>query len=350
MPTKLPVGVLGATGAVGQKFIKLLGGHPWFEVTAVAASDRSAGKRYKHAAAWKQITPIPPGVAELEVRPCIPDLGCRIVFSGLDASVAGEVEEEFAKAGYVVLSNSKNHRLDRDVPLVIPELNHDHLDLIPIQRRNRQCEGYIVTNSNCSTMFLAMALGPLHRAFTVEKVFVATMQAISGAGYPGVPSLDILGNVIPYIGGEEEKMEIETRKILGHLNGSEVELAGFVVSAQCNRVAVEDGHTESVSVKLARSTSVEEISEVLSRFSGPPQELQLPSAPEQPIVVMSAQDRPQPRFDVNHSNGMATLVGRIRTCPLLDYRFTILGHNTIRGAAGASILNAELLKARGYLD
>ena len=350
MKTKIPVAILGATGAVGQKFIKLLENHPWFEVAQVAASEKSAGKRYKEVALWKQSTPIPGAVCDLQVRPCTPDLDCRIAFSGLDASVAGTVEEEFARAGYVVLSNSKNHRMDPDVPLVIPELNHDHLGLIPLQRRKRGTSGYIVTNSNCSTMFLAMALGPLHRAFTVEKVLVATMQAVSGAGYPGVPSLDILGNVIPFIGGEEEKMEIETRKILGLFNGREVELADFSVSAHCNRVAVEDGHTESVSVQLKSKTSTEEIKEVLRTFSGPPQALRLPSAPERPVVVLEAQDRPQPRFDVNHSNGMAALVGRIRACPVLDFKFTVLGHNTIRGAAGASILNAELLKAQGFLD
>jgi aspartate-semialdehyde dehydrogenase len=350
MNAKIPVAVLGATGAVGQKFIKLLENHPWFEVAQVAASDRSAGKRYDEAVMWKQSTPIPGPVGDLQVRPCTPGPDCKIAFSGLDASVAGTVEEEFARAGYVVLSNSKNHRMDADVPLVIPELNHDHLGLIPLQRRNRGTSGYIVTNSNCSTMFLAMALGPLHSAFTVEQVFVATMQAVSGAGYPGVPSLDILGNVIPYIGGEEEKMEIETRKILGRFNGREVELADFSVSAQCNRVAVEDGHTESVSVKLKSKTSPGEIAQVLRTFSGPPQALRLPSAPERPIVVIEAQDRPQPRFDVNHSNGMAALVGRIRACPVLDFKFTVLGHNTIRGAAGASILNAELLKAQGFLD
>ncbi len=350
MGSKIAVGVLGATGAVGQKFIKLLEGHPWFEVTAIAASERSAGKKYGEVVSWKQVTPIPPQVRELEVRPCAPDLGCRVVFSGLDASVAGPVEDEFARAGYVVLSNSKNHRLDEDVPLVIPELNHDHLDIIPIQCRRRRSKGYIVTNSNCSTMFLAMALGPLHREFGVESVFVATMQAISGAGYPGVPSLDILGNVIPYIGGEEEKMEIETRKILGRFNGTEIELAAFPVSAQCNRVPVEDGHTESVSVKLGRKATPQEIAEVLRSFSGPPQELKLPSAPEKPIIVMDAQDRPQPRFDVNHSHGMATLVGRIRRCAIFDCKFTVLGHNTVRGAAGASILNAEFLRARYALE
>ena len=347
---RIPVGVLGATGTVGQKFIKLLEGHPWLEVTQVAASERSAGKRYADVVSWKQNTPIPAAVRDLEVRPCTPDLACRIVFSGLDASVAGEVEENFARAGAIVLTNSRNHRMDDDVPLVIPELNHDHLGLIPVQRRKRAGDGYIVANSNCSTMFLAMALGPLHRAFKVEKVFVATMQAISGAGYPGVPSLDILGNVIPFIGGEEEKMEVETRKILGRFKGESIELADFAVSAQCNRVAVEDGHTESVSVKFARKTTVEEITEAFQDFSGPPQRLGLPSAPERPLIVMSEKDRPQPRFDVNHSNGMAALVGRIRPCPVLDFKFTVLGHNTIRGAAGASILNAELLKAQGFLD
>ncbi len=350
MSVRVPVGVLGATGAVGQKFIKLLENHPWFEVTEVAASERSAGRRYEEAVAWKQNTPIPVAVRLLEVRPCSPDLKCRIVFSGLDASVAGPIEENLARAGYVVLSNSKNHRLDADVPLVLPEMNADHLALIPIQRANRNSSGYIVTNSNCSTMFLAMALGPLHKEFTVEKVLVTTMQAVSGAGYPGVPSLDILGNVIPFIGGEEEKMEIETRKILGRFNGQSIELADFVVSAQCNRVAVEDGHTEAVSVKLAKRTTVDEITELLDSFFGPPQQLCLPSAPARPLLVLKAQDRPQPRFDVNLFNGMATLVGRIRPCPVLDFKFTALGHNTVRGAAGASILNAELLKAQGFLD
>jgi aspartate-semialdehyde dehydrogenase len=347
---KIPVGVLGATGAVGQKFIKLLENHPWFEVTQVAASERSAGKRYADVVAWKQMTPIPEPIRDLEVQPCVPQPDCRIVFSGLDASVAGQIEEDFASAGCVVLSNSKNHRMDADVPLVIPEFNHDHLGMIPLQRKRRGSNGYIITNSNCSTMFLAMALGPLHQLYRVEKAFVATMQAVSGAGYPGVPSLDILGNVIPYIGGEEEKMEIETRKILGRFNGKTIDLADFTISAHCNRVPVEDGHTESVSVKLARKTSADEISELLHNFSGPPQELSLPSAPERPIVVMKSPDRPQPRFDVNLFDGMAALVGRIRPCPLLGFKFTVLGHNTIRGAAGASILNAELLKAQGFLD
>ncbi len=350
MSTKIPVGVLGATGAVGQKFIKLLQGHPWFEVAEVAASERTSGRLYGEAVSWKQTTPIPEKVRSLEIRPCTPDLECRIAFSGLDSAVAGPIEEDFARAGYIVLSNSKNHRMDEDVPLVIPEVNPDHLGLIPIQRRNRKAAGYIVTNANCTTMFLAMALGPIHKAFTVEKVFMVSMQAVSGAGYPGVASLDILGNVIPYIAGEEEKVEIETRKILGTFNGKSIDLAAFPVSAQCNRVAVEDGHTESVSIKCASKTTAAEIAELLERYAGAPQQLKLPSAPERPFIVMKESDRPQPRFDVNRSKGMATLVGRIRPCSILDFKFTLMGHNTVRGAAGASILNAELLKAQGYLE
>jgi aspartate-semialdehyde dehydrogenase len=347
MKEKIRVGVLGATGAVGQKFIHLLQNHPWFELTEVAASERSAGKTYGEAARWMQPSPLTPRVRDLNVKPCKPELDCKIVFSGLDANVAGEVEAEFAAAGYAVFSNARNHRLADDVPLVIPEINADHFELIKLQKQKRGWPGFIVTNSNCSTMFLAMALGPLHQAFGVEKVFVATMQAVSGAGYPGVASLDILGNVIPFISGEEEKMEIETRKILGKLLHDRVELADFVISAQTNRVAVEDGHTECVSVKFQKQTSVEAIKETLQSLTGLPQELKLPSAPSQPIIVMNENDRPQPRRDVWLANGMATLVGRIRPCPIFDYRFVILGHNTIRGAAGASLLNAELMVAEG---
>ncbi len=350
MSAKIPVGVLGATGAVGQKFIKLLEGHPWFEVTEVAASERTSGKPYREAVSWKQVTPIPESVQPLQVKPCTPDLKCRVVFSGLDANVAGQIEEDFALAGYVVLSNSKNHRMDEDVPLVIPEVNPEHLGLIPIQRQNRKSTGYIVTNANCTTMFLAMALGPIHKKFIIQKVFMVSMQAVSGAGYPGVPSLDILGNVIPYIGGEEEKVENETRKILGTFNGRSIDPADFQVSAQCNRVAVEDGHTESVSIKLANKATAAEIARLLRDYEGVPQKLRLPSAPERPYLVMDAQDRPQPRFDVNRCNGMATCVGRIRPCSILDFKLTLMGHNTVRGAAGASILNAELIKAQGLLE
>jgi len=349
MKEKIKVGVLGATGAVGQKFVQLLENHPWFELTEVAASERSVGKTYGEAARWFQNTPLPERIRHLSVKACQPQLDCQIVFSGLDAAVAGEVETEFAAAGYAVFSNARNHRLDDDVPLVIPELNADHLHLIDLQRKKSGGSGFIVTNSNCSTMFLAMVLGPLHQAFGVEKVFVATMQAISGAGYPGVASLDILGNVIPFINGEEEKIEIETRKILGALAGGRVQLAGFVISAQTNRVPVEDGHIECVSVKFRKQASVAAIKERLQNFRGLPQELKLPSAPPQPIIVMEEPDRPQPRRDVMAANGMATFVGRIRPCPLLDFRFVILGHNTIRGAAGASILNAELLVAQGRI-
>lgn len=350
MSKKIPVGILGATGTVGQKFIKLLENHPWFEVTEVAASERTSGKLYGDAASWKQVTPIPENIRNLEVRPCTPDLKCRIVFSGLDSGVAGPIEDDFAKAGYVVLSNSKNHRMDHDVPLVIPEVNPDHLGIIPVQQKNKGSKGYIITNANCTTMFLAMALGPIHKAFTLEKVFMVSMQAISGAGYPGVPSMDILGNVIPFISGEEEKVEIETRKILGTFNGKSIELAPFDISAQCNRVAVEDGHTESVSIKLAKKITAGDIAELLQGFSGLPQQLHLPSAPVHPFIVMDAPDRPQPRFDVNREQGMATLVGRIRPCSIFDFKLTLMGHNTVRGAAGASILNAELLKAQGFLE
>jgi aspartate-semialdehyde dehydrogenase len=334
---------------VGQKFIHLLQDHPWFELTEVAASERSAGKTYGEAVRWLQSSPLSPRVRDLKVKPCKPELDCKIVFSGLDANVAGEVEAEFAAAGYAVFSNARNHRLADDVPLVIPEINADHLELIKLQKQKRGWPGFIVTNSNCSTMFLAMALGPLHQTFGVEKVFVVTMQAVSGAGYPGVASLDILGNVIPFISGEEEKMEIETRKILGKLVHDRVELANFLVSAQTNRVAVEDGHTECVSVKFQKQATGEAIKESLQNLRGLPQELKLPSAPPQPIIVMNENDRPQPRRDVWLANGMATIAGRIRPCPIFDFRFVILGHNTIRGAAGASILNAELMVAQGAI-
>jgi len=350
MSAKIQVGVLGATGTVGQKFIKLLENHPWFELTEVAASERTSGKLYADAVSWKQVTPIPEKARSLEIRPCTPDLKCRIVFSGMDSSVAGPIEEDFARAGYVVLSNSKNHRMDEDVPLIIPEVNPEHLGLIPVQRRNRNSNGYIITNSNCTTMFLAMALGPIHRVFGIEKVFMVSMQAISGAGYPGISSLDILGNVIPYISGEEEKVEMETQKILGTFNGQTIDPADFPVSAQCNRVAVEDGHMESVSIKLAKTATVDAIADLLRNYVGSPQQLALPSAPERPFMVMEEPDHPQPRFDVNRANGMATLIGRLRPCSILDFKFTLMGHNTVRGAAGASILNAEMLKAQGYLD
>ena len=341
---KIPVAILGATGTVGQKFVLLLADHPQFEISELVASERSAGKRYSEATSWKQDTAIPPDVAAMTVKSTEESLDSRILFSGLDSGVAGPLEERYANSGHLVISNAKNHRMDRDVPLIIPEINPDHFALVEKQPYN----GGIITNSNCSTMFLAMVLAPL-RSFDIEAVQVTTMQAISGAGYPGVPSMDILGNVIPYIGGEEEKMEEEAAKILGSLSGDHIEPAPFVVSAQCNRVPVFDGHTETVSIKFSKPVTPAEARKALEGFSGMPQEKKLPSAPPQPIVVLDAPDRPQPARDIWISNGMAAVVGRIRECPVFDVKFVVLGHNTVRGAAGAAVLNAEAYLALGYL-
>jgi aspartate-semialdehyde dehydrogenase len=343
---KIPVAILGATGQVGQKFIFLLADHPYFRIAELVASQRSAGKKYAEIANWKQTTAIPPSVAGMTVKNTEESLASPILFSGLDSSVAGPVEEAYARQGHHVISNSKNHRMDPDVPIVIPEVNPAHLDLIRSQKFGG---GSIVTNSNCSTMFLVIALAPLHRAFGVEAVQVTTMQAVSGAGYPGVPSLDILGNVVPYIGEEEEKMERETAKMLGIFTGSAIEPARFVVSAQCNRVAVHDGHTETVSVRLTSKATPAQVMTVLREFRGPPQEMKLPLAPENPIIVFEDNDRPQPARDVWLSRGMATMVGRVRPCPVLDIKMVILGHNTIRGAAGAAVLNGEYMLKKGYV-
>ncbi len=345
MASRIDVAVLGATGTVGQKFVLLLEGHPLFRIREVVASERSAGKRYGEVCSWKQDRPIPDDVAELTVKSLDEALSASVLFSGLDSSVADEAETRYARAGHFVVSNSKNHRMDPDVPLVIPEINSDHLALVKTQ----QHEGAIVTNPNCSTMFLTMALAPLHGIFGVEAVSVTTMQAISGAGYPGVPSMDILGNVIPYIGGEEDKMETETQRILGTLEDNTVSPAPFPVSAQCNRVPVFDGHTESVSVRLSGSPEPAEIAEALRQFRGMPQERGLPSAPGHPIVVMEKPDRPQPARDIWIEKGMATTVGRIRPCPVMGTKFMVMGHNTVRGAAGAAILNAEAAHALGYI-
>ncbi|MBI3940974.1 MAG: aspartate-semialdehyde dehydrogenase [Acidobacteria bacterium] len=347
--SKIPVAILGATGAVGQQFVALLADHPWFEIAALMASERSAGRSYGEVVTWKQPVTLARRIAAMTVRPCQPGGDFAVAFCGLDAAVAGEIEEAFAAAGHAVVSNSRNHRLEPDVPLVIPELNPDHLRVIPGQKKNRRWKGFIVTNSNCSTMFLAMALGPIHRRFGLEKVFVTTMQAISGAGYPGVPSWDILGNVIPFIAGEEEKIEAETRKILGSVEKTVIVPAAFAISAQTNRVAVENGHTECVSIGLRNRATPDQIHRLLGGFKGVPQKLKLPSAPLHPVIVRCERDRPQPRMDVMAEKGMSTLVGRIRPCPILDIRMVLLGHNTIRGAAGAAILNAELLKARQLL-
>ncbi|HEX7288890.1 MAG TPA: aspartate-semialdehyde dehydrogenase [Candidatus Angelobacter sp.] len=350
MSNKLPVGIVGATGAVGQRFIQLLEGHPWFEVTWLAASDRSAGKKYAEAATWRLSTPIPKRVASMVVNAAAPAKDTpRLIFAALDAAAAKEIEPAFAAAGCAVVSNSSAFRMASDVPLIIPEVNGDHTALIKTQSWYRNNGGFMVTNPNCSAIGLVLALAPLHRRFGVEKVFVVTMQAVSGAGYPGVPSLDILGNVVPYIANEEPKMEAESRKLLGSLNGNSVVDAEILLSAHCNRVPVEDGHMESVSLKLSKPAQAEELIKAWNDFRCLPQKLKLPSAPEQPVIYDPAPDRPQPRLDRDRGRGMSAVVGRLRPCNIFDWRFTVLSHNTIRGAAGAAILNGELLKVQGYL-
>jgi aspartate-semialdehyde dehydrogenase len=349
MANKLPVGILGATGIVGQRFIQMLERHPWFEVTWLAASDRSEGRPYGEAARWRLKSAIPANIANMTVAPAKPEGAPKIIFAALDSSVAREMEPQFANAGHAVVSNSSALRMQSDVPLVIPEVNGDHIPLIESQPSRKKSGGFVVTNPNCSAIGLVLALAPIHRAFTLDAVTAVTMQAVSGAGYPGVPSLDILGNVVPYIANEEEKMEEETQKLLGMLNGSRIDPAPFAMSAQCNRVAVEDGHTESIAIRLKKKATAEEIIAAWNSFRPEPQQLNLPSAPMQPVVYLTAPDRPQPRFDVDLGAGMSTAVGRLRKCNVLDWKFTILSHNTIRGAAGAALLNAELLKVKGYL-
>lgn len=347
---KLRVGILGATGVVGQRFIQLLEDHPQFEVSALAASDRSQRKSYAEACAWRLPGEMPERVKQIIVQSPAPPLDCDFVFSSLPGEIAGDAEDSFARAGYPVITNSSSHRMGSDVPLLIPEVNPEHLELIEVQRSTHGYErGYIVTNPNCSTIVIAMALAPLQRTFGIESCIATTMQALSGAGYPGVASMDITDNVLPFIGGEEEKIESETVKILGRLSGSTIEVAEMKVSAQCNRVNVIDGHLAAMRVKLSRSASMAQVREALASFSSLPQELKLHSAPDKPIVVRDEVDRPQPRLDRDAGQGMSITVGRIAPDKVLDYRFLALGHNTIRGAAGAAILNAELLIARGYL-
>ncbi len=349
MSNKLPVGILGATGIVGQRFIQMLEGHPWFEVAWLAASDRSEGRPYGEAARWRLKTVIPANIAKMTVAPANPEGAPKIIFAALDAAIAREMEPQFAAAGCAVVSNSSALRMQSDVPLVIPEVNGEHIQMIETQPWRCKSGGFVVTNPNCSAIGLVLALAPLHCRFTLETVMAVTMQAVSGAGYPGVPSLDILGNVVPYIANEEEKMEEETQKLLGTLNGAHVNPAPFAMSAQCNRVAVEDGHIESVAIRLKQKARPEEIIAAWNDFRAEPQQLRLPSAPAQPVVYMTAADRPQPRLDCDMGAGMTTAVGRLRKCNVLDWKFTVLSHNTIRGAAGAALLNAELLKAKGYL-
>jgi aspartate-semialdehyde dehydrogenase len=352
------VGILGATGAVGQRFIQLLVDHPWFNITWLAASDRSAGKTYAEACQWRLDTPLPGHIAQMVLQPNTPEAAGsdlpRIIFSSVDAPIARDLEPRFAAAGCAVISNSSAFRMAPDVPLVVPEVNADHLDLIEHQPTRKQSGGYLVTNPNCCAIGLVLPLAALHARFGIEKLFVATMQAVSGAGYPGVPSLDILGNVIPFIKSEEEKLQEEVGKLLGTTANGAFQAADITVSAMCNRVAVLEGHTECVSVKLAQPATHDEILEAWAAFQ-PLQGrgldgLHLPSAPLFPVEYAPEQTRPQPRLDLMRGNGMATTVGRLRPCSLFDWKFTLLSHNTIRGAAGAAILNAEILAVLGKFD
>jgi aspartate-semialdehyde dehydrogenase len=350
METRIEVGVLGATGMVGQHFIKFLQGHPWFDLTWLGASDRSAGKKYRDAAKWHLDGSTPSSVADRVVQESKPSEGApKLMFSAMDASVATEIEQAFAQAGHVVVSNSRNHRMDRDVPLLVPEINYEHLKLIPGQQKQRGWKGQIVTNPNCSTIVLTMGLAPL-KQFGITKVIATTLQAISGAGYPGVPSMDINANVIPFIGGEEEKMQQETQKILGSYAGDHIEPLAARVSAHCNRVPVVDGHTVTVSVELSGKPSEADVLAAFDNYTSVPQQRELPSAPRRPVIFMTEADRPQPRKDTERERGMAAFVGRLRACPVLDYKFVALGHNTVRGAAGAAVLNAELMYSEGLLD
>jgi aspartate-semialdehyde dehydrogenase len=344
-----PVAILGATGAVGQTFIRQLAGHPWFEIAELAASDRSAGRQYADACRWLEGA-MPPELASRVVVRCDPsDVQSPLVFSALDSGVAGEVEQAFARAGRLVLSNAKNHRMEPDVPLVIPEVNAPHLALLDAQRRNRGWNGGIVTNANCAATVAAMAMAPLHEAFGISRAMVFTMQAVSGAGYPGVPSLDILGNVIPFISEEEPKVERELAKMLGTFGDGVVHPAGITVSAHTNRVPAEHGHLVCLSLGLDRRVSPDEAMEAMCTWHGHEEARGLPSAPDQPLVVTREADRPQTRRDVWAGRGMTVTAGRVRRDPVLDIKLVALGHNTIRGAAGGSVLNAELLAARGIL-
>jgi aspartate-semialdehyde dehydrogenase len=350
MSMKRKVAILGATGAVGQRFIQLLQGHPWFQIEVLAASERSAGKKYKDACNWVMESNLPKEIAEMQVANAdvasVEKAGdVDLVFSSLPGDLAGPVESEFA-AFYPVFSKASAHRMEKDVPLIIPEINPDHADLIRLQQKARGWKGFITTDPNCSTIQLAITLKPLMQ-FGLRNVIVSTMQALSGAGYPGVPSLDIIDNVVPFISGEEEKMEAEALKILGAFNGKFVQNADFKLSASCNRVHVKDGHLESVFIKLEEDPSIEEIEAAFASFRGEPQRLKLPSAPENPIVVRPEKNRPQPRFDRDTGNGMSVVVGRIRKDPIMTFKYMCLGHNTVRGGAGAGILSAELLVAKG---
>ncbi len=349
--SRIPVAVLGATGLVGQRMIAALAGHPWFELTEVAASDRSAGKPYAEAASWKLPGGCPLDVGEMIVKRVAPDdVAAPVVLSALDASVAGDAEEAFAAAGRAVVSNSRNHRMDEDVPLVVPEVNADQLELVEVQRRRRGGKGFIVTNPNCSTITLVLALAPLHRVAHVKRAVVTTLQAASGAGYPGVPALDLIDNVIPFIGGEQDKIEAEPRKIFGTVQDGRVVFDPLAISAQVHRVPVIDGHLVSVSLETEWLLTPDDASALLAAFTGEPQARKLPSAPDPVIEVLGDRDRPQPRLDRMAGAGMAAVVGQVRPCPVLGLHLSVLGHNTIRGAAGGTLLIAELLADRGLLS
>jgi aspartate-semialdehyde dehydrogenase len=345
--TRIPVAILGATGAVGQRFVQLLDGHPWFEIAALAASERSTGRRYADVCRWVIPGDPPPSVGEMVVSPLEPTLPTRLVFSALPSAIAREIEPDFAQAGYIVCSNASAFRYEQDVPLIIPEVNDDHLALIARQKAERGWSGYIVTSPNCTTTGIVMPLKPLHARFGLRQVSAVTMQAISGAGYPGVASLDITDNVVPYIDGEEEKIERESRLLLGRMVAGQRVEADLAVSAQANRVPVMDGHTACLSLGFATQPTVEEAVGALANFKGSEAVRELPSAPEHPIIVRQEADRPQPRRDRDAAGGMAVTVGRVRECPLLDLRLISVSHNTLRGAASGSILNAELLVASG---
>ena len=348
MDGKIEAGVLGATGTVGQELIALLADHPWFTVTWIGASERSAGKPYRDATQWRLPAPRPDRVADMLVNTVTPGRAPQLVFSGLDAAVAGEMETAFAEAGHIIVSNAKNHRMDPVVPLVIPEINADHLQLLTAQAASKGWQGRIVTNPNCSTVVLAMAVAPL-RQFGLRQIIVSTLQAVSGGGYPGVASLDILGNVVPVVRGEEAKMERETKKILGQVTDKGVAAHPVTVSASTTRVPVINGHTEIVTVSIEADPGPEAVIAAFRGFAGRPQEKELPSAPLRPVLYLDEEDRPQPRLDAERNGGMTVCLGRLRACPVLDYKFVAMGHNTLRGAAGAAVLNAELLKVEGVL-
>lgn len=346
MEKKISVGIIGATGSVGQKFITLLNNHPYFEITEVAASDRSAGKRYCEAVSWLEDVEIPDRVKDLVIKNTNEKFNSKILFSALDSSVAGEIEVNLANKGHVVISNAKNNRWGYAVPLVIPEVNYQHLNLVKYQKYNG---GMIVTNPNCSTIGMVLALSPLNKNFGIEEINVVTMQAISGAGYPGVSSMDVIDNLIPFISGEEEKLETEPLKILGNINNDKIENAKIKISASTNRVFVKDGHTEIVQVKFVNKPTKQDIIKVWDEYKSLPQELNLPFAPKKPVHYMDNNKYPQPRLHRNLDKGMAAIVGRLRECNLFDYKFVVLSHNTIRGAAGGTILIAELMFKMGII-